>query len=187
MSYVMMGAVSSTSVKEAQAFLKREGFDPGPIDGIIGKQTRAAQANYTNVKGQSAAAGVAESFRTKTDAASQTLYAALVKFQTGNGAELVKNGQIPRYQEVLRNHAKTAKDLMPSITSNFVYVALQKFLTYPAFDASSGGGGRVSTTSVDQGVVDVSAPAPQGHPGALVPILLVGGGLVGLAIFGAFK
>lgn len=37
-------------VKEAQTQLKAAGFDPGPIDGIIGKKTRAAVKAFQTAK-----------------------------------------------------------------------------------------------------------------------------------------
>ncbi len=39
-------AQGSTRTRDAQQALKDKGFDPGPIDGIVGPQTRAATKKY---------------------------------------------------------------------------------------------------------------------------------------------
>src|SRR5690242_15870914 len=39
-------SVSEDKVREAQMSLKNEGFDPGPIDGIMGPMTMTALRNY---------------------------------------------------------------------------------------------------------------------------------------------
>jgi lipid-binding SYLF domain-containing protein/peptidoglycan hydrolase-like protein with peptidoglycan-binding domain len=40
------GAVGSDDVKRAQEALRDKGYDPGPIDGVVGPRTRAALRNY---------------------------------------------------------------------------------------------------------------------------------------------
>src|SRR5438093_11886587 len=40
------GALSQDKVRQAQMALKNEGFDPGPIDGIMGPMTMTALRNY---------------------------------------------------------------------------------------------------------------------------------------------
>jgi hypothetical protein len=42
---------NATQVKEAQQALKTNGYDPGPVDGIMGPQTREAIKNFQNAKG----------------------------------------------------------------------------------------------------------------------------------------
>src|SRR2546425_2049780 len=39
-------SLSTDKVREAQMSLKNEGFDPGPIDGVMGSMTMAALRNY---------------------------------------------------------------------------------------------------------------------------------------------
>lgn len=49
------GGMSSDTVRKAQQALKDKGFDPGPVDGIMGAQTREAvkkfQEKQANMKG----------------------------------------------------------------------------------------------------------------------------------------
>jgi peptidoglycan hydrolase-like protein with peptidoglycan-binding domain len=40
------GGRGSDDIREAQQALKAEGFDPGPIDGRLGQQTKAALSEY---------------------------------------------------------------------------------------------------------------------------------------------
>jgi len=40
---------SSTHVREVQEALQKSGYDPGPIDGIMGPRTKAALRNYIAV------------------------------------------------------------------------------------------------------------------------------------------
>ena len=42
-------APSSTHVREVQEALQKSGYDPGPIDGIMGPRTKAALRNYIAV------------------------------------------------------------------------------------------------------------------------------------------
>jgi len=46
----------STSVADTQAELRRLGYDPGPVDGIMGPKTRAALAAYQRDRGLPAGA-----------------------------------------------------------------------------------------------------------------------------------
>ena len=42
-------AVSSSHVRELQEALQKSGYDPGPVDGIMGPRTKAALRNYIAV------------------------------------------------------------------------------------------------------------------------------------------
>ena len=42
-------AASSSHVRELQEALQKSGYDPGPIDGIMGPRTKAALRNYIAV------------------------------------------------------------------------------------------------------------------------------------------
>jgi peptidoglycan hydrolase-like protein with peptidoglycan-binding domain len=43
--------ITKGKVRQAQAALKKAGFDPGPIDGIMGAKTMAAVRKYQTQKG----------------------------------------------------------------------------------------------------------------------------------------
>jgi peptidoglycan hydrolase-like protein with peptidoglycan-binding domain len=47
-------------IREIQQSLKNLGFDPGPIDGIVGPRTRSAAQNYVNSLSGTAAKGAYE-------------------------------------------------------------------------------------------------------------------------------
>jgi peptidoglycan hydrolase-like protein with peptidoglycan-binding domain len=44
-------AISSSGVARIQALLKEKGFDPGPIDGVVGSRTSAALRAYQDAYG----------------------------------------------------------------------------------------------------------------------------------------
>ena|ERR671918_593340 len=48
------GGRGSDDIREAQQALKAEGFDPGPIDGRLGPQTKAALSEYQTTPAASA-------------------------------------------------------------------------------------------------------------------------------------
>ncbi|NNC95368.1 MAG: peptidoglycan-binding protein [Chitinophagales bacterium] len=43
--------ITSTKIRQIQLALKAKGYDPGPVDNILGPQTRAALTNYQHDKG----------------------------------------------------------------------------------------------------------------------------------------
>jgi hypothetical protein len=46
LAQTLLGGLSPTQVRQAQAQLKKSGFDPGPIDGVLGAHTTAAIRQY---------------------------------------------------------------------------------------------------------------------------------------------
>lgn len=54
----MHGNMSSDTVRQVQQQLASRGFDPGPVDGVMGPRTREALKDFHRSKGMAAGAGL---------------------------------------------------------------------------------------------------------------------------------
>jgi Putative peptidoglycan binding domain len=73
--------LSPDSIRQVQQALQKKGFDPGPIDGIIGPKTQEALRNFKDSYGISASA----------DIDNQTLYALGIPELARSGVQPVRN------------------------------------------------------------------------------------------------
>jgi peptidoglycan hydrolase-like protein with peptidoglycan-binding domain len=94
-SALPLAAQSSNAVRAAQEALKSKGFDPGPIDGIVGPRTRAATRDYQKQQNLSADGRLGpktlDSLQVKNDTASGNMHAAgstLKSSYAGGGTDI---------------------------------------------------------------------------------------------------
>ncbi len=171
--YIGMGSVSASQISAAQTFLKSKGFDPGPIDGVLGNKTKVAQNSYVNIVVEPNIAAVANKLRAMSNAGAAQAGTNLGTFLLGTGASLRNAGKFVEYQTRIGAMTQIASNAAPaSFSSDASLQKVREFVTaYPAFDtfASTGSGGGGSTGTPGGGSTGGGGPSAEGS----IPVVAI--------------